>query len=140
MVRYNDLAVEHIIHALQRVVLRIRQGGHAGLDSGLGHGIGDQGDQALVHWLRNDVLTAEFQLGATVAAANALRELAKLPVPQDVCDAYGGAPLSFGREYIIPKPMDKRLITLISDAVAKAAIKRPRSMARPLPWPPPPWR
>jgi malate dehydrogenase (oxaloacetate-decarboxylating)(NADP+) len=70
-----------------------------------------------------DVRAKRINEEMKVAAANALRELAKLPVPQDVCDAYGGAPLEFGREYIIPKPMDKRLITLISDAVAKAAIE-----------------
>ena len=70
-----------------------------------------------------DVRAKRINEEMKVAAANALRELAKLPVPQDVCDAYGGAPLAFGREYIIPKPMDKRLITLISDAVAKAAIE-----------------
>ena len=58
-----------------------------------------------------------------IAAANALRELAKLPVPKEVCDAYGGIELSFGREYIIPKPMDARLITVVADAVAKAAIE-----------------
>jgi malate dehydrogenase (oxaloacetate-decarboxylating)(NADP+) len=58
-----------------------------------------------------------------IAAANALRELAKLPVPQEVCDAYGGIKLEFGREYIIPKPMDSRLLGLIADAVAKAAIE-----------------
>ena len=58
-----------------------------------------------------------------LAAALALRDLAKQPVPQDVCDAYGGAPLAFGREYIIPKPMDKRLINVVCDAVAKAAIE-----------------
>ncbi len=57
-----------------------------------------------------------------IAAAMALRDLAKLPVPQEVCDAYGGMKLEFGREYIIPKPMDGRLITVVSDAVAKAAI------------------
>ena len=57
-VRYNGLAVEHIIHALQRVVLRIRQGGHAGLDGSLGHGIGDQ---ALIHWFRDDVLDSVWE-------------------------------------------------------------------------------
>src|SRR5450830_311650 len=70
-----------------------------------------------------DVRAKRINEEMKVAAANALRELAKLPVPQDVCDAYGGAKLECGREYIIPKPMDKRLITLISDAVAKAAIE-----------------
>ena len=70
-----------------------------------------------------DVRAKRINEEMKIAAANALRELAKLPVPQEVCDAYGGIKLEFGREYIIPKPMDKRLITLISDAVAKAAIE-----------------
>ncbi|MGV8841772.1 MAG: malic enzyme-like NAD(P)-binding protein [Pseudomonas sp.] len=58
-----------------------------------------------------------------IAAALALRDLAKLPVPQDVCAAYGVDHLAFGRDYIIPKPMDTRLLTLVCDAVAKAAIE-----------------
>ena len=70
-----------------------------------------------------DVRAKRINEEMKIAAANALRELAKLPVPQEVCDAYGGIKLEFGREYIIPKPMDVRLITLISDAVAKAAIE-----------------
>ncbi|MNE76617.1 NADP-dependent malic enzyme [compost metagenome] len=44
-------------------------------------------------------------------------------MPKEVCEAYGVQALEFGREYIIPKPMDPRLITLVSDAVAKAAIE-----------------
>ena len=70
-----------------------------------------------------DVRATRINEEMKIAAANALRELAKLPVPKEVCEAYGGIELSFGREYIIPKPMDARLITLISDAVAKAAIE-----------------
>ncbi len=70
-----------------------------------------------------DVRAKRINEEMKVAAALALRDLAKLPVPQEVCDAYGGIKLEFGREYIIPKPMDARLITLISDAVAKAAIE-----------------
>ena len=54
-----------------------------------------------------------------IAAALALRDLAKLPVPAEVAAAYGVDSLEFGREYIIPKPMDPRLITLVSDAVAR---------------------
>lgn len=57
-----------------------------------------------------------------IAAAHALRDLAKHPVPSEVCLAYGVDCLDFGREYIIPKPTDARLITVVSDAVAKAAI------------------
>jgi malate dehydrogenase (oxaloacetate-decarboxylating)(NADP+) len=69
-----------------------------------------------------DVRAKRINEEMKVAAALALRDLAKLPVPQEVCDAYGGISLEFGREYIIPKPMDARLITVVSDAVAKAAI------------------
>ncbi len=58
-----------------------------------------------------------------IAAAIALKDLAKLPVPKEVCEAYGVEGLEFGREYIIPKPLDARLITVVSDAVAKAAIE-----------------
>ena len=70
-----------------------------------------------------DVRAKRINEEMKIAAAHALRELAKLPVPQEVCDAYGGIALEFGREYIIPKPMDARLLGLISDAVAKAAIE-----------------
>lgn len=70
-----------------------------------------------------DVRAKRINEEMKVAAVLALRDLAKLPVPQEVCDAYGGIKLEFGREYIIPKPMDVRLITLVSDAVAKAAIE-----------------
>ncbi|MEX6503837.1 malic enzyme-like NAD(P)-binding protein [Pseudomonas zhanjiangensis] len=70
-----------------------------------------------------DVRATRINEEMKIAAALALRDLAKLPVPQEVCDAYGGIKLEFGREYIIPKPMDPRLITLVCDAVAKAAIE-----------------
>ena len=70
-----------------------------------------------------DVRAKRINEEMKIAAALALRDLAKEPVPQEVCDAYGVCGLSFGREYIIPKPMDPRLITLVSDAVAKAAIE-----------------
>ncbi len=70
-----------------------------------------------------DVRATRINEEMKIAAALALRDLAKLPVPQEVCDAYGGIALAFGREYIIPKPMDPRLITVVCDAVAKAAIE-----------------
>ncbi len=70
-----------------------------------------------------DVRATRINEEMKIAAALALRDLAKLPVPQEVCEAYGGIALSFGREYIIPKPMDPRLITVVCDAVAKAAIE-----------------
>ena len=58
-----------------------------------------------------------------VAAVRAIAALAKEAVPEDVNLAYHGKNLSFGRDYIIPKPNDPRLITRVSIAVAKAAIK-----------------
>ncbi len=57
-----------------------------------------------------------------LAAVKALADLAKLPVPEEVTEAYGVRNLSFGPNYIIPKPLDPRLICVVSTAVAKAAI------------------
>ena len=56
-----------------------------------------------------------------VAAAMALSELAREPVPADVLQAYNLKELKFGKEYIIPKPFDARLLARVSGAVAKAA-------------------
>jgi malate dehydrogenase (oxaloacetate-decarboxylating)(NADP+) len=56
------------------------------------------------------------------AAAYALAELAKEEVPDDVKRAYGNENFSFGRNYLIPKPFDKRVLTRVSPAVAKAAM------------------
>ena len=57
-----------------------------------------------------------------LAACHAIAELAKQPVPDVVNAAYGMQKLQFGPEYILPKPMDPRLITKVSSAVAKAAM------------------
>jgi malate dehydrogenase (oxaloacetate-decarboxylating)(NADP+) len=57
-----------------------------------------------------------------MAAVKALANLAKQPVPEQVNIAYGETKLNFGREYIIPKPFDSRLLTEVSPAVAKAAM------------------
>ncbi|MEH6910511.1 MAG: malic enzyme-like NAD(P)-binding protein [Oceanicoccus sp.] len=57
-----------------------------------------------------------------IAAVNALRELAKEPVPQDVLDACELDTLEYGPGYIIPKPVDERLLGKVSSAVARAAI------------------
>lgn len=54
-------------------------------------------------------------------AAEALAELARLPVPEEVRMAYGGKDFSFGRDYIVPKPFDPRVIEYEAVAVAKAA-------------------
>jgi malate dehydrogenase (oxaloacetate-decarboxylating)(NADP+) len=56
-----------------------------------------------------------------VAAAMALSELARELVPADVLEAYNLKELKFGKEYIIPKPFDKRLLARVSGAVAKAS-------------------
>ena len=56
-----------------------------------------------------------------VAAVNAIREIAKESVPADVEAAYEGAHFEFGPQYILPKPMDSRLLPRISEAVAQAA-------------------
>jgi malate dehydrogenase (oxaloacetate-decarboxylating)(NADP+) len=58
-----------------------------------------------------------------LAAVQAIADLAKEAVPDVVNAAYGLSVLSFGRDYIIPKPMDPRLLTRVSTAVAKAAIQ-----------------
>lgn len=57
------------------------------------------------------------------AAAYSIASLAKLEVPETVNAAYNSKNLKFGRNYIIPKPLDPRLITLVAPAVAKAAIE-----------------
>lgn len=68
--------------------------------------------------VRASVINEEMK----VAAVEALRELAKEPVPEDVIQAYDGERFSFGKNYIIPKPMDKRLLTNVCAAVARAAV------------------
>ena len=58
-----------------------------------------------------------------LAAVHAIAELAKKPVPEIVNKVYHVSKLTFGREYFIPKPVDPRLLTEVSAAVAKAAIE-----------------
>jgi malate dehydrogenase (oxaloacetate-decarboxylating)(NADP+) len=57
-----------------------------------------------------------------IAAVRAIAALVHEPVPQVVLDAYGGQALSFGADYIIPKPNDPRLLGIVSAAVARAAV------------------
>ena len=57
-----------------------------------------------------------------LAAANALARLAREGVPEDVLEAYGREAIQFGRDYIIPKPMDARSLAWVASAVAQAAI------------------
>ena len=58
-----------------------------------------------------------------VAAVHAIKDLAKEPVPEEVLVAAGVDSLEFGRQYIIPKPMDARLCRRVATAVAQAAIE-----------------
>jgi len=58
-----------------------------------------------------------------IAAAEALAELAREPVPEEVAAAYGGRAQSFGRDYIIPAPFDPRLMEIVASAVAEAAVR-----------------
>lgn len=58
-----------------------------------------------------------------IAASNALSELAKEPIPEDVLKAYGLTHLEFGPDYIVPKPLDKRVCLWEGPAVAKAAME-----------------
>ena len=70
-----------------------------------------------------DVRASEINEAMKVAAVNAIKNLAREPVPQAVLDAYDGKAINFGIEYIIPKPMDVRLLGAVSSAVATAAIE-----------------
>ncbi|HEY5691200.1 MAG TPA: NADP-dependent malic enzyme [Cyclobacteriaceae bacterium] len=69
-----------------------------------------------------DVRAIEINEAMKLAAVRALANLAKESVPDLVTRAYGNSIIEFGREYLIPKPLDPRLITSISPAVAKAAM------------------
>lgn len=69
-----------------------------------------------------DVRATTINEEMKLAAAKAIAKLAKEAVPEIVNKAYGDSKLSFGRAYLIPKPLDPRLITTIAPAVAKAAM------------------
>ena len=70
-----------------------------------------------------DVRATKINEAMKMAAVRALAELAKEPVPEQVNIAYGQTRLTFGRNYIIPKPFDPRLIEVVPPAVAKAAME-----------------
>ena len=69
--------------------------------------------------VRATTINEEMKLAAVKAIAN----LAKQPVPEEVNIAYNEKNMSFGKEFIIPKPLDFRLITAVAPAVAKAAME-----------------
>ncbi|HAH73461.1 MAG TPA: NADP-dependent malic enzyme [Butyricimonas virosa] len=70
-----------------------------------------------------DVQARSINEEMKLAATYALAELTKEPVPENVKMAYNDPSIAFGRNYIIPKPLDTRLISRIAPAVAKAAIE-----------------
>jgi malate dehydrogenase (oxaloacetate-decarboxylating)(NADP+) len=70
-----------------------------------------------------DVRATAINDAMKIAAAEALAELAREPVPEEVAAAYGGRSQSFGRDYIIPAPFDPRLMEVVASAVAEAAVQ-----------------
>ena len=70
-----------------------------------------------------DVRAKEINEEMKLAAARAIAALAKEPVPDYVCEAYGGRRFSFGPDYVIPKALDLRHMEYVAGAVAEAAIK-----------------
>src|SRR5881628_3849112 len=70
-----------------------------------------------------DVRATAINDAMKIAAAEALAELAREPVPEEVAAAYGGRAQSFGRDYIIPAPFDPRLMEVVASAVAEAAMR-----------------
>ena len=70
-----------------------------------------------------DVRASKITEGMKMAATKALAQLAKEPVPDDVSSAYQGEQMSFGSDYLIPKPFDARVLIWEASAVAEAAVK-----------------
>jgi malate dehydrogenase (oxaloacetate-decarboxylating)/malate dehydrogenase (oxaloacetate-decarboxylating)(NADP+) len=69
-----------------------------------------------------DANSKEINTEMKIAAVHALKDLAKLPVPNSVLQAYQIDSLSYGRDYIIPKPFDPRLIDIVPKAIFEAAV------------------
>ena len=69
-----------------------------------------------------DVRAKKITENMKMAAARALANLAKEPVPAEVCAAFGIKELKFGKDYIIPKPFDNRVLLAVAPAVAQAAV------------------
>ena len=70
-----------------------------------------------------DCRASEINEAMKLAAVYAIASLAKAPVPSLVNSAYGGEHLSFGPEYILPKPLDPRLLITVAPAVARGAME-----------------
>ncbi len=69
-----------------------------------------------------DVRARKINEEMKIAAALAIAQLAKEEVPEDVKMAYGNANFTFGKDYLLPKPFDRRVLSKVSAAVAKAAM------------------
>lgn len=69
-----------------------------------------------------DTGATQINQAMQLAAVRSLAELAHRPVPQEVKELYDSPSLTFGRDYLLPKPLDKRLISTVAPAVAQAAI------------------
>lgn len=70
-----------------------------------------------------DVRARKINMQMKLAAVKALADLAKEEIPEEVKLAYGGEDFKFGRNYLIPKPFDARVLTRVTPAVAKAAME-----------------
>src|SRR5690554_3409388 len=69
-----------------------------------------------------DVRASRINDEMKMAAVHAIRELAKEAVPAYIAEAYGGLVMEFGRDYIIPKPMDVRLIERVPAEIGRAHV------------------
>ena len=70
-----------------------------------------------------ELLKSEINEAMKIAAVHALKNLAREAVPAAVAKACGLTTISYGKEYIIPKPLDPRLLNQVSAAVAQAAVE-----------------
>ena len=70
-----------------------------------------------------DCRATEINEDMKIAAAKAIAALARKPVPKSLIRAYGLRKMEFGRDYILPKPFDKRLLSQVSPAIAEAAAR-----------------
>ena len=70
-----------------------------------------------------DVRASRINIEMKKAAVEAIRQIAKEPVPAEVLAAAGVASLEFGPDYVLPKPMDPRLLSRVARAVACAALE-----------------
>jgi len=81
-----------------------------------------------------DVRATQINDDMKMAATLALAKLAKEKVPEMVMQAYGGAEFEFGKDYIIPKPFDPRVLWYVAPAVAKAAIETGVAKVKEMDW------